>query len=197
MINSVIMGKSLGWFNKNQIYEMKNQIGAVVYSIAFLDEMPEQHVYPFDIEDTIYFGMSGGKKMDFAFDRKNKTTGRGKVYSLFASRIKTHFMHLERYNPKSERKYHLFHEEYMPDLNPHKQLFIHLFVPDDNRVKDFMRRPFISAIESDFILQYGCKFDKLPLMNIDEKYDRTESDTDSVAGQIKDFAIKSNLMEFL
>ena len=35
------------------------------------------------------------------------------------------------------------------------------------------------------------------LMNIDEKYDRTESDKDSVAGQIKVFAMKNNLSEFL
>ncbi len=197
MINSVMMGKSLGWFNKTQIYEMKNHIGAVVYSIAYLEDMPEQHVFPFEIEDTIYFGMSGGKKVDYAWDRKNKDTGRGKYYTLFASRIKTHLMYLEKYNPKSDNKYHLFHEEYMPDLNPHKQLFINLFVPDENRISGFMQRPFISAVESDFILQYGYKFNKLPLMNIDEKYDRTETDKDSVAGQIKVFAIKNNLSEFL
>lgn len=196
MINSVMMGKSLGWFNKTQIYEMKNSIDAVVYSLAFLEQIPEQHVYPFEIEDTFYFGMSGGKKIDYVFDRKNKKTGRGKYYTQFAKRIKTHAMYLEKENPKSDFKYHLFHEIYRPSLQPEKQVFVNLFVPDDNKVKDFMKRPFISAIESDFILQYACKFNRLPLLNIDEKFDRDSIVTSTISGQIKEFAIKNSLMEF-
>jgi len=197
MINSVMMGKSLGWFNKNQIYEMKNQIGAVVYSIAFLNEKPEQHVYPFEVEDTIYFGMSGGKKVDYFFDRKDKTTGRGKTYTLFASRIKTHFMYLQKYGNSNEEKYNLFHETYLPSLNRDRQFFVHLFVPNENMVEDFLQRPFISAIESDFILQYGCKFKKIPLMNIDEKYDRYTGYINSVSGKIRDFSECNSLSEFL
>lgn len=197
MINSVMLGKSLGWFNKNQIYEMKNQIEAVVYSIAFLDYKPDDDVYPFDIEDTIYFGMSGGKKNDYAFDRKNKNTGRGKTYSLFASRIKTHFMYLERDTGECENKYKLFHETYLPQLNVDREIYVNLFVPDENKVKSFLRRPFISAIESEFILQYGHNFSKLPLMNIDEKYDRDDSNIYSVSGSIRDFASRNNLEAFL
>ena len=197
MINTTILGKSLGWFNKNQIYEMKNQITAVVYSIAFLDERPADHVYPFDIEDTIYFGMSGGMMNDFRFDRKNKTTGRGVLYSTFATRIKTHFNHLENVRDISEAKYHLFHEQYMPSLNPGKQLYVNLFVPDENKIEHFLHRSFISSMESEFILQYGFKYGKLPVMNLDEKYDRSPIDTLSVSGNMRDFVSRNSLTEFL
>jgi hypothetical protein len=192
-----MMGKSLGWFNKNQIYEMKNQIGAVVYSIAFLEEKPDADVYPFDVEDTIYFGMSGGMKNDYSFDRKNKLTGRGKMYSKFAGRIKKHFMYLEKSKDCPERRYELFHETYLPRLNSGRQLYVNLFVPDESKVEDFLCRSYISAIESEFILQYGYNFGKLPLMNIDENYEKNKVCIHSVSGKIRHFANNNNLSEFL
>jgi hypothetical protein len=197
MINTTILGKSLGWFDKNQIYEMKNQINAVVYSIAFLDEIPDHHVYPFDVEDTIYFGMSGGMVNDYRFDRKNKITGRGISYSTFAGRIKTHFNHLENVKGTSESKYYLFHEKYMPILNPSKSIYVNLFVPDENKIKHFLHRSFISSMESEFILQYGIKYGRLPIMNLDEQYDRSPIDTQSVSGSMRDFVSRNSLTEFL
>lgn len=191
------MGKSLGWFDRNQIYEVKNNINAAVYSIAFLDSMPEQHVFPFDVEDTIYFGMSGGKKIKETFDLKNRETGQGVYYSQFGSRIKKHMIHLSNYNPKSEYKYHKFHEQYQPKKNPYKNLYVHVFIPDEKRMPEFIRRCYISAIESDFILQYGYKHGRLPVMNVDEVYDRQRIDPDSVAGQIKLKPKDHNLEAFL
>jgi hypothetical protein len=197
MINTTILGKSLGWFNKNEIYEMKNQITAVVYSIAFLDEKPDDHVYPFDVEDTIYFGMSGGMMNDYKFDRKNKHTGRGVLYSTFATRIKTHFNHLENIRDNSESKYHLFHEKCLPSLNPAKSIYVNLFVPDENKVEQFLHRSFISSMESEFILQYGFKYGRLPVMNLDEQYDRSPIDIQSASGSMRDFVSRNSLTEFL
>jgi hypothetical protein len=197
MINTTILGKSLGWFNKNEIYEMKNQITAVVYSIAFLDEKPDDHVYPFEIEDTIYFGMSGGMMNDYKFDRKNKRTGRGVLYSTFAGRIKIHCNNLEKMKSVCETRYRLFHEKCLPSLNPHKNLYFNLFVPDENKIESFLHRSFISSMESEFILQYGLKYGRLPVMNLDEQYDRSPIDIQSVSGSMRDFVSRNSLIEFL
>jgi hypothetical protein len=176
---------------------MKNQITAVVYSISFLDEIPDDHGYPIDVEDTIYFGMSGGMMNDYKFDRKNKHTGRGVLYSTFATRIKTHFNHLENIRETSESKYHLFHEKCLPSLNPAKSIYVNLFVPDENKIEQFLHRSFISSMESEFILQYGFKYGRLPVMNLDEQYDRSPIDKQSVSGSMREFVSRNSLTEFL
>jgi len=142
-------------------------------------------------------GMNLNMINDYRFDRKNKDTGKGVLYSMFATRIKTHFNNLENIKDNSEFKYHLFYEKYLPNLNPAKSIYVNLFVPDENKIEHFLHRSFISSMESEFILQYGIKYGRLPVMNLDEQYDRSPINKQSVSGSMREFVSHNSLTKFL
>ena len=163
-------GKSLGWFTKSELYKFYQNIHGAVYSFSFCDKKPDDKVLPYELEDTFYVGISGGKKgvSTMTYDLKDNNTGRGMLYTNFAKRMKTHFSNFEKYDNFTENKYELFHEKYHPHLNKNKQIYVNLCLPGPE-TKDVMIRSYMSLVESEFIYLYGLRFDTLPLMNLAEQ----------------------------
>ena len=163
--------KVLGWFTKEQIYAMANGIYGAVYAFAFLDKLPEKYQHPNEFEDTFYIGVTGGRYShdSIFFDRKDKNTNRGEIKTLFKSRMKTHFRNLDkRLYQHDEDKYELFHNFYEPQFNRDRKIFVYVAVPQDY-IKNTQRRALLSLAESEYIYSYGQRFDKMPLMNLDEQ----------------------------
>lgn len=185
--------KPLGWFTKEQIYSISNGIYGAVYAFAFLEKMPEKYQQPNEIEDTIYIGVSGGRSETnvLFFDRKDKNSGRGEYKTVFKDRMKTHFRHLEQQLEKpKERKYDLFHEKYIPSMDKSRQLFVYLTVPGSD-IPTYLTRSLLSLAESEYIYAYGQRFQKLPLMNLDEQDYVTRIENSVSATKLKDFKVNS------
>ena len=157
-------GKHLGWFTWKDAYEISKSIDFAVYSFAFYETIPKNNVLPFQLEDTFYIGMSCGKY----FDKKNRTPTGGQLTTYLQKRLLIHNKYLSKPTPKS-KKSKMFFEAYNPILQPSKQRYVSISVPDvdmDSRIV----RSFISLVESEHIYLYTKKFGQPPLLNLDEQY---------------------------
>lgn len=183
----------LGWFNKEQIYAMANGIYGAVYAFAFLEKRPENYQHPHEFEDTFYIGVTGGRNTSDSvfFDRKDKNTGRGEYKTLFKNRMKTHFRNLDKKLDRfDENKYELFHNLYLPNFNKDRKIFVYVAVPQDN-IKPTQRRALLSLAESEYIYSYGQRYDKMPLMNLDEQ-DECERHLNSISeAKLRNFEVGS------
>jgi hypothetical protein len=189
-------GKSLGWFTRTEILEMQNHITAAVYSFAYAERKPDHKIMPYEMQDTFYVGMSGGLKDEYYFDRKNKHTGKGTLYTSFAKRMNFHWPFLVELNYKSPIKYRMFHESYKTEQT-RGQVYQHIYVPV-KEMKQKILRCYLSKIESDFIYYYANRFDDVPMLNFAENGNISRvNDVNSISARYKEFVSKNDLSEFL
>lgn len=185
-------GRSMGWFTQQQVLEMRNHITAAVYAFAFLEEKPSEKVLPYEIEDTIYVGMSGGTAFDYTYD-----CNKGDYFTAFAYRQKYHFRNLTKMNDTFDYKYLPFHEKYLPKLNTHKTIFMNICVPGKS-IEPQNVRGYLSVVEQEFIYLYQRRWSQPPLLNLAENTTtRKTGSPSSVSGQLRESAAKNNLSEFL
>lgn len=185
-------GRSLGWFTQQQVLEMKNHITAAVYAFAFLEEKPSEKVLPYELEDTFYVGMSGGTSFDYTYDSNKK-----EHFTAFAYRQKYHFRNLTKINDTFDEKYRMFHDKYLPKLNTHKRIFMNICVPGKSLEQQNIRG-YLSVVEQEFIYLYQRRWNQPPLLNLAENtITRKTGVDDSVSGQLREYAEKNNLSEFM
>ena len=157
-------GKHLGWFTWKDAYEVSKNIDFAVYSFAFMNKIPKNNVLPFQLEDTFYVGMSCGRY----FDKKNRTPTGGTYATYLQKRLLIHNSYLSK--PKAtSKKSKMFFEHYNPLLQPEKQRFVSISVPDE-KMNDYAIRAFVSLVESEHVYLYTKQFGQPPLLNLDEQY---------------------------
>lgn len=193
-------GESLGWFDRDELLKIQNSIHGAVYAFAFLDKKPEEKILPYEIEETFYIGLSGGASnaSSLIYDQKNKYKKTGMYYTLFAKRMNQHFSQfkIDRIN-HSEKKYEYFKEKYTPALNVYGKIYTNICIPGPV-TKDYLVRPHLSLVESEFIYRYAQRFDALPLMNIDEdKQNYRNQKKNSISKRQIDSITHANLEKFL
>jgi len=170
-------GKHLGWFTWKDAYEVSKNIDFAVYSFAFVDKMPKNNVLPFQLEDTFYIGMSCGRY----FDKKNRTATGGTYVTYLQKRLLIHNKYLSKPTPTS-KKSKMFFEHYNPLLQPQKQRFVSISIPDEN-MNDYSIRAFISLVESEHVFLYTKQFGQPPLLNLDEQY-KPNRKKDSISNRV-------------
>jgi hypothetical protein len=170
-------GKHLGWFTWKDAYEVSKNIDFAVYSFAFVDKMPKNNVLPFQLEDTFYIGMSCGRY----FDKKNRTPKGGTYVTYLQKRLLIHNKYLSKPTPTS-KKSKMFFEHYNPLLQPQKQRFVSISIPDEN-MDDYSIRAFISLVESEHVFLYTKQFGQPPLLNLDEQY-KPNRKKDSISNRV-------------
>jgi hypothetical protein len=170
-------GKHLGWFTWKDAYEVSKNIDFAVYSFTFVDKMPKNNVLPFQLEDTFYIGMSCGRY----FDKKNRTPKGGTYVTYLQKRLLIHNKYLSKPTPTS-KKSKMFFEHYNPLLQPQKQRFVSISIPDEN-MDDYSIRAFISLVESEHVFLYTKQFGQPPLLNLDEQY-KPNRKKDSISNRV-------------
>ncbi len=189
-------GKSLGWFTRSEVLEIQNHITAAVYSFTYAKEKPDSKIMPYELSHTFYIGMSGGLKEEYYFDRKNKHTGKGTLYTSFAKRNNFHWPFLERLNKKSPKKYRIFHEAYKTEQTE-GEVYQHIYVPV-KEMQQKLLRCYLSKIESDFIYYYANRYEDVPMLNFAENGTISRIfDVESVSARYKEFVSQNDLSEFL
>src|SRR4051812_37692265 len=61
-----------GWFNEKHALELYNRFSVGSYSIAWVTKCPEQHIWPYDVKETLYTGLAGGYIGSYRGDKKTK-----------------------------------------------------------------------------------------------------------------------------
>ena len=168
-------GKFLGWYTWQRAYDLSKNINNAIYSFAFLEEKPKNDILPFEIEDTFYFGMTCG----ISYDKKSKTSSGkkrgGEIVTGLQKRILEHNSYLRELKTtfsKSRnvlnKRSKLYFEYYRPDEQPQKERYVGIGIPSVDMDETPMRS-FVSTVESEFIFLYTKKFNKTPLLNLDEE----------------------------
>jgi hypothetical protein len=170
-------GKHLGWFTWKDAFEISKSIDFSVYSFAFLEKMPKNTTLPFQIEETFYIGMTCGKY----FDKKNRSAKGGSLQTYLQKRLLTHNIYLSNKKEKN-KKSTMFFEHYNPILQPNKQRFVSISVPDENMNEDQIRA-FISLVESEHTFLYTKQFSQPPLLNLNERY-KPNRKKDSISNRV-------------
>lgn len=170
-------GKHLGWFTWKDAYEVSKSIDFAVYSFAFYEHMPKNNILPFQLEDTFYIGMSCGRY----FDKKNRTPTGGLYVTYLQKRLLIHNKYLSK-PTSSSKKSKMFYEHYNPTLQPEKQRFVSISIPDEN-MDEYAIRAFISLVESEHVFLYTKQFGQPPLLNLDEQY-KPNRKKDSISNRV-------------
>lgn len=174
-------GNHMGWFTWNDALRVSKHVEYAIYSIAFSEDMPNKFLLPFDVEDTIYVGIAGGKY----FDKKNRTATGGSLQTYLTKRLLSHNVQLNDLKKVKEKKYKIFHETHTPSLNPHKQLFYGLSILDFNkRTNNKLVRCAMKSIEDEFCLLYGENFEEPPLMNLEHKTNSRKRNPNSTSARV-------------
>jgi hypothetical protein len=194
--------ENLGWFSKEQIYGFANNLHAAVYSFAFLEECPEQNVFPHELENTFYVGQTGNKQGDHLFyDQKNRrdmgtymAPRYGMVTSVVKMRMKAHFKEFQKEYSEQADTYALFHESFTPSLRPNYQPFVNILIPPKD-LPDVAVKSWLLMVENTVIHSYIMNWNKEVLCNLANKtYKRT------VKGSISEQNLNSyksgNLLRF-
>jgi hypothetical protein len=160
-------GKFLGWYTWQRAYDLSKNINNAIYSFAFLEEKPKNDILPFEIEDTFYFGMTCG----LSYDKKNKTSSGkkrgGEIVTGLQKRLITHNGYLKELKD-NDKKSKMFFEHFRPQNQPQKERYVGIGIPGEHMDETPMRS-FVSTVESEFIFLYTKKFNKTPLLNLDEE----------------------------
>jgi len=160
-------GKFLGWYTWQRAYDLSKNINNAIYSFAFLEEKPKNDVLPFEIEDTFYFGMTCG----LSYDKKNKTSSGkkrgGEIVTGLQKRLISHNGYLKELKD-NDKKSKMFFEHFSPQNQPQKERYVGIGIPSVDMGETPMRS-FVSTVESEFIFLYTKKFNKTPLLNLDEE----------------------------
>jgi len=76
----------------------------------------------------------------------------------------------------------MFFEHYNPILQPNKQRFVSISVPDEN-MNEGQIRAFISLVESEHTFLYTKQFSQPPLLNLNERY-KPNRKKDSISNRV-------------
>lgn len=177
------------WIKFEDYAKFTNSIESANYAFAMVDTVPNESVWPCDIEGTVYIGKSGGFDENFIFDKKNKDSLSGKYGSKVHQRMKSHSSALKR-SEKDENnekvklteklKYKLFHEQYgygdeiFKGNLTGKFLCLCLLVPPSHLEKSEIL-PWLLLVESELLFNYERRFKKKVLMNLAHKTNSTDS----------------------
>jgi hypothetical protein len=172
-------GQHLGWFTWNDALTLSKHVDYAIYALAFSKDMPNEKLLPCQVEDTIYVGMAGGK----LFDKKNRTATGGSVQTYLTKRLLSHNVQLNDARKVKEEKYKIFHETYAPTLNPEKQLFYSVSIPNKS-MNITMTRSFLALCESEYIWNYCKNFNRVPLMNLSHEHKPEKRQPNSISGRV-------------
>ena len=184
-----------GWLTKEEAYSIADRLHAATYAIAFCEIRPEQTMLPKECKDVFYIGKSGGSDSiaNLFYDQKNKKNKKGRTYTLLKLRIKKHMQELVKDEP-SEEKYKFFKEYYQPHLNRKKQFFISFCIPEN--VNEDLKRSWIGAKEQELILDYGYRFGKPPLLNLESLDPEFKKKNNSISNSYINSLINGNIDKF-
>ena len=172
-------GEHLGWFTWNDALRTSKHIDYAIYALAFSKDMPRHKMLPCQVEETIYVGLAGGK----LFDKKNRTATGGSVQTYLTKRLISHNVQLRNANKVKEEKYKIFHETHTPILNPEKQLFYSISIPNKN-MNPIGMRSFLHLCEQEYIWNYYKNFYNPPLMNLENQYSLEKRKPNSISGRV-------------
>ena len=138
-----------------------------------MNNVPSKNVFPFMIEDTLYFGKSGNSYDDYFYDRKSFDPETGKenfhMNSMVHMRIKSHKNNMRCRNKKFDKlegSYQKFVDIYgFADDDLLEKMNVCVIVPK-YPIPDFQVTSWSLLIESYCILLYQQKFGKTTLMNV-------------------------------
>ena len=164
-----------------------------------LDKKPDDGLYSFDVEHSVYFGVAGSSYsyLDFYHDpkRDNRNWSCGKVYS----RLNSHRKHILRSNEdtKREKSFEIFYENFGHGSHLLDLVYFSVFWPKD-QIEDFKVRAWALAMESNAIYAYTSKFDKLPIMQVAHNPKLIDNRVEtSISSQHKKYLETVNLERFL
>lgn len=169
--------ENLGWFTKDEVYKIANNLHAVVYSFAFCKVKPDNKLYPHEVEEVFYVGRSGNEKgKHLYYDQKVRidmghymAPKSGVFITTVKSRLKSHYQNFEKLSEKSETMYKLYHEKNTPFLRKDCQVYCNLLVPSETTVKSKTTKSWICMIEPQVIHYYADKWGEVPYCNTENK----------------------------
>ena len=155
------------WIEFDKIFSISNNHHSAVYAFAISDKIPDQTTWPFNLKETFYVGMSGGLDNLFLVDRKKKDNPKSaRAETRFHKRMKEH-----SYEFKNKKK-----TKEVLDLFDcmDKKIYACVIVPPIH-LKPQSVRSWISLVESEQIHMYLNLFGELPIMNLAERSDVSDS----------------------
>lgn len=195
--------ENLGWFTKDEVYKISNNLHAVVYSLAFCKVKPSDDLYPHDVKEVFYVGQSGNEKgKHFHYDQKvrknmgNYIASKSGIYTTTVKkRLKTHLQNLAKLSENSETMYKLFHERYTPLLRKDYQVYCNLLVPSD-KVRSDATKAWLTMAEAMVIYSYSDKWKEEPYCNTANK-SVSRRQENSLSTLVLESNHQSNLGSFL
>ena len=175
-VYQLLGAENLGWFTKDEVYKVSNNLHAAVYSLAFCRTKPSNHLYPHEVKEVFYVGQSGNEKnKHLHYDQKvRKNMGHymapksGATVTTLKRRLKSHSQNLEKESENSDTMYKLFREKYTPLLRKDYQVFYNLLVPSAT-VRPDATKAWLTMIEPMVIYSYSDKWKEEPHCNTANK----------------------------
>jgi len=194
---------NLGWFNKDEVYKISNNLHAVVYSLAFCKVKPDNELYPHEVKEVFYVGQSGNEKgKHLHYDQKiRKNMGHymapksGVIMTTVKGRLKSHYSNLDKLSENSETMYKLFHEKHTPLLRKDYQVYCNLLLPSET-VRSDATKAWLTMIEPMVIYSYSDKWKEEPYCNSANK-STSRRQEDSLSTQMIESNYKSSLSAFI
>ncbi len=194
---------NLGWFNKDEVYKISNNLHAAVYSLAFCREKPNDNLYPHEVQEVFYVGQSGNEKgKHLHYDQKvRKDMGHyiapksGVIMTTLKGRLKSHSQNLNKLTESSETMYKLFYERYTPLLRKDCQVYYNLLVPSEI-VRSDATKAWLTMVEPMVIYSYSDKWKQEPYCNSANK-STTRRQEDSLSTQMIESNYQTSLDAFL
>lgn len=202
-VYQLLGAENLGWFTKDEVYKVSNNLHAAVYSLAFCQTKPNNDLYPHEVKEVFYVGQSGNEKgKHLHFDQKvRKNMGHyiapksGVIMTTLKGRLKSHSQNLEKESENSETMYKLFREKYTPLLRKDCQVFYNLLVPSDV-VRSDATKAWLTMVEPMVIYSYSDKWKEEPYCNSANK-STTRRQEDSLSTQMIESNYQTSLDAFL
>ena len=166
-------GKHLGWFSWDEAFRHSDNIDHGIYAYYFGENKPSKETMPYELKDSFYFGMASGKYHDL----KNRKNWQGRLKTFLQKRFIRHNSYLSnslcdsvKHTALELKKSKLFFGHFSPKLNPQCQRWVSISIPpkDYNSVA---LKAFVSAVESEYILEYTERHNQIPLLNLNEIYE--------------------------
>lgn len=148
------------WFKFKDVLRYSNLFTDVVYAFVATDKVPDNTRLPYEFEDCVYIGKSGGMEDAYTFDRKDKNTNRGRYQTIPHNRMKAH---KTAFNRLEEDKYCLFSNKYE---NMDDKILCVCFITPPKHVSPMNKMSWLLMVESEMIYKYQERFRKPLLMNI-------------------------------
>lgn len=168
-----------------------------------LDKKPSDKLFPFEIEDVTYVGRAGYSNDDFFYDRKTHDAKTGKErfykYTRVHRRLKEHRHNLLNKNETVDREtsYKVFYENYGWGNDIMENVYATVLIPR-KPIPNWRVKTWTHMMENFVIDQYAENFGRIPMMNIDHRFDMVSSNFEemSAAHQEKLRVQSSNLNRF-